>query len=126
MTISTLRSHAPATLTLTRTMVEKCIIDANVSIRGFARLLGIDYADMVPGQKVLVNAEFTDGTATTLAFYRTNNRGDRRFSIKGIKANAVIGDTIALTFKVTNSGDIVLVVNVTQQPEYSNLLEVQS
>jgi hypothetical protein len=107
-------------------MVEKCIIDANVSIRGFARLLGIDYADMVPGQKVLVNAEFTDGTPTVLAFYRTNNRGDRRFSIKGIKARAEIGDTIALTFKVTSSGDIVLVVNGTQQPEYSNLLEVQS
>lgn len=126
MSIATLRSHAPATLTLTRTMVEKHIIDANVSIRGFAKLLGIDYADMVPGQKVLVNAEFTNGNATTLAFYRTNNRGDRRFSIKGIKTNAVIGDTIALTFKVTSSGDIVLVVNVTKQPEYSNLLEAKS
>ena len=33
---------------------------------------------------------------------------------------------IALTFKVTSTGDIVLVVNVTQQPEYSNLLEAQS
>ena len=30
---------------------------------------------------------------------------------------AVIGDTIALTFKVTGAGDIVLVINVTQQPE---------
>ena len=126
MNVATLRSHAPATLTLTRTMVEKHIIDANASIRGFAKLLGIDYADMVPGQKLTVDAEFTNGSSTTLAFYRTNNRGDRRFSIKGIKANAEIGDTIALTFKVTSSGDIVLVVNVTQQPEYSNLLEVQS
>ena len=116
MTIAALRSHAPATLTLTRTMVEKHIIDANASIRGFAKLLGIDYVDMVPGQKVTVDAEFTDGTATTLTFYRTNNRGDLRFSIKGIKANAVIGDTIALTFKVTGAGDIVLVVNVTLQP----------
>ena len=126
MSIATLRSHAPETLTLTLTMVEKHIIDANASIRGFAKLLGIDYADMVAGQKVTVDAEFTDGTATTLAFYRTNNRGDRRFSIKGIKANAMIADTIALTFKLTSSEDIVLEVNVTQQPEYRNLLESQS
>ena len=67
MTIAALRSHAPAKIpksTLTRTMVEKHIIDANASIRGFAKLLGIDYVDTIdPGQKVTVDAEFTDGTA---------------------------------------------------------------
>lgn len=115
MSIHTLRSHAPATLTLTRTMLEKHIIDANASIRNFAKLLNIDYDQIATGEKVTVEAEFTDGTPTVLAFYRTNNRGDRRFSIKGIKARAEIGDTIALTFKVTSSGDIVLVVNSTQE-----------
>lgn len=115
MSIHTLRSHAPATLTLTRTMLEKHIIDANASIRNFAKLLHIDYDQIATGEKVTVEAEFTDGTPTVLAFYRTNNRGDRRFSIKGIKARAEIGDTIALTFKVTSSGDIVLVVNSTQE-----------
>ena len=76
---------------------------------------------MVPGQKVTVDAEFTDGTADPRVLSTTTGETDGSRST----ANVVIGDTIALTFKVTGA-DIVLVVNVTQQPEYSNLLEAQS
>ena len=123
MGLPTLRSHAPAFLVLTATMLNKAIIDANVSIRGFAKLLGIDYEQMQPGEKHFVEGEFTDGTPTVLSFYRTANRGDRRFSVRGIKKQCEAGDTVALTFKVTSDGNVVWVVNVTQQPEYRRLVE---
>jgi hypothetical protein len=104
-------------------MLNKAIIDANASIRGFAKLLGIDYEQMQPGEKHVVEGEFTDGTPTVLSFYRTVNRGDRRFSVRGIKKQCAVGDTVALTFKVTPEGDVVWVVNVTQQSEYRHLVE---
>ena len=123
MSLPTLRSHPPAFLVLTATMLNKAIIDANASIRGFAKLLGIDYEHMQPGEKHVVEGEFTDGTPTVLSFYRTANRGDRRFSVRGIKKQCAVGDTVAFTFKVTADGDVVWVVNVTQQPEYQHLVE---
>ena len=123
MSLSTLRSHAPAFLVLTATMLNKAIIDANASIRAFAKLLGIDYEQMQPGEKHVVEGEFTDGTPTVLSFYRTVNRGDRRFSVRGIKKQCAVGDTVALTFKVTADGDVVWVVNVTQEPQYQHLVE---
>lgn len=123
MSLPTLRSHAPAFLVLTATMLNKAIIDANASIRAFAKLLGIDYEQMQPGEKHVVEGEFTDGTPTVLSFYRTVNRGDRRFSVRGIKNQSAAGDTVALTFKVTPDGDVVWVVNVTQEPQYQHLVK---
>ncbi len=43
--------------------------------------------------------------------------------MRGIKKQSAAGDTVALTFKVTADGDVVWVVNVTQQPEYQHLVE---
>ena len=79
---------------------------------------------MQSGDRATVNAEFLDGTETVLSFYRTKNqRGDRRFSIKGIKQQAEAGDTVAVTFKHSTQGERVLVINVTRNSEYSYLLE---
>ena len=93
-------SDKKAVIKLTKTMLNKHIIDANASVREWAKLSGVDYAKMKCGEKHSISAEFTDGTETVLNLYRTNNaRGDRRISIKGIKAQAEIGDTVTFTLK---------------------------
>ena len=75
-------------LRLTNTMLNKSIIDANTSIRRFAKLFKIDFDKMVNGEKHLLPATYEDGTVCNLSFYRTVNRGDRRLSISGIKKQA--------------------------------------
>lgn len=122
MKIISLNNHKPAIVRLTPTMLNKAIIDANNSIRNFSKLFGIDFEDMEAGDRESLEAEFLDGTPTKLSFYRTKNaRGDRRFSIKGIKQQAEAGDTIAITSKVNEKGESVLVINVTANAEYSFL-----
>ncbi len=101
------------TLRLTKTMLEKSIIDANSSLRAFAYHFGVDFTDMVSGEKRYIEAQYEDGTPCRLSFYRTANRGDRRFSCSGLRKRAEIGDLIALTRKTVRSKEV-LVVNVTQ------------
>ena len=120
--IITLTNHKPALLKLTKTMLDKSIIDANASVRNFSKLCGIDFADMESGDKHSLDAEFLDGTQTKISFYRTKNeRGDRRISIKGIKQQASEGDTVALTFKINEQGKSVLIINVSSNREYQYL-----
>jgi hypothetical protein len=97
-------------------MLDKHIIDANASVRAFGALLGIDYQHIQAGDKVKIPAQFHEGGITYICFYKTN-RGDRRFSVQGLKANAAAGDTIAITFKVTQQGETVLVINITNHAE---------
>ena len=120
----TIKPTEPAKLTLTKTMLEKAIIDANSSVRQFGRLFGIVFEDMAAGDRVQLDAEFLDGSRTTLSFYKTRNRGDRRFSIRGIKKQAEIGDTIALCVRVdATTGETALVINVDRNAEYGYVLE---
>jgi len=114
--VITLGANAPAILKLTRTMLEKHIIDANASVRKFGELLGIDYQNIAAGDRVKIPAKFYEGDITYLCFYKTK-RGDKRFSVHGLKANASAGDTIAITFEVTQQGETVLVINITQNAE---------
>ena len=108
-------------LRLTNTMLNKAIIDANTSIRRFAKLFGIDFDTMVNGEKHSLSATYEDGTNCNLSFYRTVNRGDRRLSISGIKKKAEINDLIAFNYKriiVDNDLDqTVIVINVTAKAE---------
>ena len=88
-----------AQIKLTRTMLEKAIIDANSSVREFACLVGVDFADMVSGDRHQLAAFFADGNETVINLYRTNNaRADRRISIKGIKKQFKAGDTLIIEF----------------------------
>ena len=114
--VITLGANAPAILKLTRTMLDKHIIDANASVRAFGALLGIHYEHIHAGDRVKIPAQFHEGGITYICFYKTN-RGDRRFSVQGLKANAAAGDTIAITFKVTQQGETVLVINITNHAE---------
>ena len=108
-------------LRLTHTMLNKSIIDANTSIRRFAKLFGIDFQTMVNGEKHKLMAYYEDDTIGTLSFYKTVNRGDRRLSISGIKKKAQINDLIAFNYKriiVDNDLDqTVIVINVTAKAE---------
>jgi hypothetical protein len=90
-----------AEIKLTKTMLDKAIIDANNSVREFVKTYGVDFSKMKSGDRATLEAKFVDGTETVINLYRTNNaRGDRRISIKGIKAQAEVGNTVI--FKTKN------------------------
>lgn len=103
-----------AVIELTKTMLDKAIIDANESVRQFARLFDVDVDSMSAGEKKSLPAVFADGTETQLNLYRAKHRGDKRISIKGIKKQAKAGDTIAITYQLDAADRIIIVVNVTQ------------
>ena len=91
-----------AQINLTKTMLDKAIIDANTSVREFALSENVDFADMVSGDRHQLTAFFADGSETVINLYKTNNaRGDRRISIKGIKKHFNAGDI--LTIEVINN-----------------------
>lgn len=101
------------TLRLTKTMLDKHIIDANASIRRLALLLGHDMESMTNGDKVTIEGQYNDGTPCRVNLYRTVMRSDRRVSISGIKKQAVAGDLLALSYKRNDEGDYILIINVT-------------
>ena len=87
-----------AHIKLTKTMLDKAIIDANNSVREFVKSYGVDFNKMKSGDRATLEAKFIDGTETVINLYRTNNaRGDRRVSIKGIKSQAEVGSIITIS-----------------------------
>ena len=102
-------------LKLTKTMLDKHIIDANVSIQKLALLLGVDMSKLVAGDKVELVGEYTDGTPCKIRLYRAAARGDKRVSISGLKYRAAAGQDIALSYKRKSSGDYVLVINISEE-----------
>lgn len=97
------------TLSLTKTMLDKAIIDANASVRQLARLFGVDYDELQAGERVQVPSMLEDKTEATVTFYKTA-RGDRRISIQKIKQIAKAGDTLSLTWARRKSGELILVI----------------
>ena len=94
---------------LTKTMLDKSIIDCNAACRAIALQVGVDFETMAPGDRAIVPAKFWDLTTDSeIRFYRTNNaRGDRRISIKGLKQKANIGNTVLLH---VSAGEILIEV----------------
>ena len=107
-----LNSNSVGTLNLTKTMLDKSIIDANASIRQLARLFDIDYDDMQPGQREKIPSLLSDKTESTVTFYKTA-RGDRRVSIQKIRNIAAAGDTLSLSWARNASGDLILIIRET-------------
>lgn len=97
------------TLNITKTMLDKAIIDANASVRQLARLFGVDYDELKAGERVQVPSILEDKTEATVTFYKTA-RGDRRISIQKIKQIANAGDTLNLTWARRKSGELILVI----------------
>jgi hypothetical protein len=108
--VPAVRGHNPGTIadymrnerrdnmiTLTKTMLEKSIIDCNAACREIACRVEVNFNTMAPGDRATVPAVFADGSETEVRFYKTNNaRGDRRISIKGLNKRASIGDVVTL------------------------------
>lgn len=114
-------TRPPAKIKLTRTMLEKHIIDANETVRAFALLVGVDYDKLKPGERVTVPAEFKDGTGTSITFYRANKRGDRRVSIKGLKGNSAAGDTVLITQRLNDDGEAIIVLSYNNPEAFKSL-----
>jgi hypothetical protein len=100
-----------AKIKLTKTMLDKSIIDANKTVRELLdNDFGMSYDDPFftrewydpEAERSLRNAfivigEYADGTEANIKFYRSVKRGDKRISIQKLKQYAEVGDTIILT-----------------------------
>ena len=108
-----------AQIRLSKTMLDKSIIDANKSVRDLALNFGIDFDKMKNGDKYEVLARFDDiNQESVVRFYKTINRGDRRVSIKNIKKFAEIGDLIALSVCLPKDDNKdIIIINVTRRAD---------
>lgn len=99
-------------ITLTATMLNKSIIDANKTVAALAEYIGVNYAELKAGEKVQIAGRFaSDNAPCIVSFYRTKNRGDKRLSISGLKRRAAIGDVIGIAHDCNGA----LVINATEQ-----------
>ena len=107
-------------LRLTNTMLNKSIIDANASIRQLAKLFGVDYDKLNPGERVKIPAEYASAELTpgsgSVTFYKTA-RGDRRISLQNVKKYAGVGDLLGLTYSRNANGDLVIILNISRFDE---------
>ena len=100
-----------AKIEITKTMLDKSIIDANKSVREFLDSdFGMNYDDKfftaewydAEAERTMRNAffvvgEYADGTEANVKFYRSAKRGDKRISIQKLKQYAEAGDEVILT-----------------------------
>ena len=100
-----------AKIKLTKTMLDKSIIDANKSVRDFLNNdFGMNYDDPfftkewydIEAERTMRNAffvvgEYIDGTEANIKFYRSAKRGDKRISIQKLKQYADAGDIVRLS-----------------------------
>ena len=109
-----------ATIDLTFTMLDKCIIDANATVRRFAFANGIDFTQLEKGGEngVTIEARHFGGEECKIKFYLTK-RGDRRVSISKLKSIAGSGDTVAITML---NGVVVINLTKVDQTELNSYL----
>ena len=100
-----------AKIKLTKTMMDKSIIDANKTVQTFLfEDFGMDYSDKffteewwdiekerTVRNRFTVTGEYIDGEEAKITFYRSAKRGDRRISIQKLKQYAEVGDEVILT-----------------------------
>jgi len=86
-----------AKIKLTKTMLDKSIIDANKSVQQFfTEELEHSYDELEAGDKMQWESLYEDGTPTIVTFYKARSRGDKRISIKNLRKFANEGDTVRL------------------------------
>ena len=88
-----------AKIKLTKTMLDKSIIDANKSVREFLDYvteLENTYDTLASGESMTVGALYENDSPTFVNFYRAKGRGDKRISIQNLRKFAEEGDTIKL------------------------------
>ena len=104
---------------LTNTMLNKHIIDANKSVIELAESIGINYSDLKAGEKISIEGCFDNSKPCKVSFYKTKTRGDKRFSISGLKKEAAAGDTVAI--QKNRNGALVINVSKRVTGENQNL-----
>ena len=106
------KKTATGVIKLTPTMLNKSIIDANKTVIALAASIGVDFNALQAGEKITIEGRYDiDGQACSVSFYRTKARGDKRFSISGLKKRAAVGDCVAITHDLNGA----LVINATQK-----------
>ena len=121
-----------AKIKLTKTMLDKSIIDANKTVRELLdNDFGMSYddpfftrewydaeAERSQRNAFIVIGEYADGTEANIKFYRSVKRGDRRISIQKLKQYAEVGDTIILTSDAESLHDgIRIQINIVRQTD---------
>ena len=88
-----------AKIKLTKTMLNKSIIDANKTVQQFLDYvteLENTYDTLASGESMTVGALYENDSPTFVNFYRAKGRGDKRISIQNLRKFAEEGDTIKL------------------------------
>ena len=119
-----------AKIKLTKTMLDKSIIDANKSVQQFLdHDFGMNYdnpfftkewydldTERTMRNAFLVIGEYADGTEANIKFYRSAKRGDKRISIQKLKQYAEAGDEVILTSDAESLHDgIRIQINIIRQ-----------
>ncbi|NBX10541.1 MAG: hypothetical protein EBR05_12270, partial [Marivivens sp.] len=123
-----------AKIKLTKTMLDKCIIDANKTVQQFLTDdFEMSYDDPYFTQqwynektqrfergKLTVTGEYADGERVDVRFYRSGSRADKRISIQKLKQYAEAGDTIVLTSNAWDEDDeteYLIHINIVRQTD---------
>jgi len=121
-----------AKIKLTKTMLDKSIIDANKTVQQFLdHNFGMNYDDPfftkewydLDAERTMRNAfflvgEYADGTEANVKFYRSAKRGDKRISIQKLKQYAEAGDEVILTSDAESLHDgIRIQINIIRQTD---------
>jgi hypothetical protein len=121
-----------AKIKLTKTMLNKSIIDANKSVQQFLdHDFGMNYDDKFftytyfnseterfERNAFFIVGEYADGTEADVRFYRSATRGDKRISIQKLKQYAEAGDEVILTSDAESLHDgIRIQINIVRQED---------
>ena len=121
-----------AKIKLTKTMLDKSIIDANKTVQQFLTDdFEMSYDDPYFTQqwynekanrfergRLTVTGEYADGERVDVRFYRSGTRADKRISIQKLKQYAEAGDTVILTSNVGDRGsdpEYLIRINIVRQ-----------
>ena len=121
-----------AKIKLTKTMLDKSIIDANKTVQQFLTDdFEMSYDDPYFVQqwynekaqryergKLTVTGEYADGERVDIRFYRSGKRSDKRISIQKLKQYAEAGDTVVLTsnaWKEDNETEYLIHINIVRE-----------
>ena len=121
-----------ATIKLTKTMLDKSIIDANKTVQKFiVDDFEMSYDDPYFVQqwynektqryergKLTVTGEYSDGERVDVRFYRSGKRADKRISIQKLKQYAEAGDEVILTSNAKEAeGEYLIYINIVRQTD---------
>lgn len=121
-----------AKIKITKTMLDKSIIDANKTVCEFLdHDFGMNYNDRFFTEEwydtekertmrnaFLVVGEYADGTEGDIKFYRSAKRGDKRISIQKLKQYAEVGDEVILTSDAESLHDAYRIhINIVRQAD---------